>query len=70
MRHTMITVADDDQGLLTTPELAKKLRVSKRTIQRWANEGRITARLTLPNGARRWNFADVERELRERGPER
>ncbi len=61
----MITMADDEPALLMTPEPTVRLRVSKRTVQRWASEGRITARLTLPDGARRWNLADVERELDE-----
>lgn len=52
--------------LITTAELAKALRVSQRTLARWAKDGTLTPAFTLPNGHHRWNLADVQRQLRER----
>jgi DNA-binding transcriptional MerR regulator len=47
--------------LVTTPEAARQLGISARTIQRYVQAGLITPDLRLPSGRYRW---DVER-LRE-----
>ncbi len=47
--------------LVTTPEAARQLGVSARTLQRYVLAGLITPDLRLPSGRYRW---DVER-LRE-----
>ena len=54
-----------DEGLITTAELAKALRVSQRTLARWAKDGTLRPAFTLPNGHLRWNLADVQRQLRD-----
>jgi DNA-binding transcriptional MerR regulator len=47
--------------LVTTPEAARQLGISARTIQRYVLAGLITPDLRLPSGRYRW---DVDR-LRE-----
>lgn len=47
--------------LVPTPDAAKALGLSARTIQRYVKDGLITPDLTLPSGKYRW---DVDR-LRE-----
>lgn len=51
--------------LLTTPELARLVRVSPRTVQRWWRVGWITPELVTPTGQARWVEADVRTQLRE-----
>jgi DNA-binding transcriptional MerR regulator len=47
--------------LVTTPQAARQLGISARTIQRYVQAGLITPDLRLPSGRYRW---DVDR-LRE-----
>jgi len=47
-----------DSALVTTPEAARTLGISARTLQRYVQAGWITPDLTLPSGRYRW---DVER---------
>ena len=51
--------------LLTSPELAKLLRVSPRTVQRWWRMGWISPELVTPTGQARWVEQDVRDQLRE-----
>jgi DNA-binding transcriptional MerR regulator len=44
--------------LVTTPEAARQLGISARTIQRYVQAGLITPDLRLPSGRYRW---DVDR---------
>lgn len=50
--------------LLTTPELAQRLRVSARTLNRWRQEGWIRPELVTVGGQARWVEADVREQLR------
>jgi excisionase family DNA binding protein len=52
------------EGLITTAELSKVLRVSPRTLARWAQDGTLQPAYTLPNGHHRWRLSDVEAQLR------
>ena len=52
-------------GPLTNSEAAALLFVHRRTMARWADEGRIPVMWTL-GGHRRYARADVERLLNER----
>lgn len=52
-------------ALLTTPEIARLLRVSPRTVQRWWKVGWITPELVTPTGQARWVEASVRDQLRE-----
>lgn len=47
-----------DPQLVTTPEAARALGISARTLQRYVKAGWITPDLRLPSGRYRW---DVER---------
>jgi DNA-binding transcriptional MerR regulator len=51
-------------GLLTTTELAKELRLSVKTVQRYQRQGKIQPKFTLPSGQHRWNLDDVLEQLR------
>ncbi|MGH9280408.1 MAG: MerR family transcriptional regulator [Acidimicrobiales bacterium] len=61
-----VTPADD---YLKPSEVARILHVSPKTVDRWANEGRIACIVTL-GGHRRFSRADVAaaaEEMRRRG---
>lgn len=49
-------------NLLTTAEVAERLRVSVATVNRYARDGALPA-VTLPGGQRRYRVTDVERLL-------
>jgi DNA-binding transcriptional MerR regulator len=51
-------------GLLTTSELAKELRLSVKTVQRYQRQGKIQPKFTLPSGQHRWDLEDVLEQLR------
>jgi DNA-binding transcriptional MerR regulator len=51
-------------GLLTTTELAKELRLSVKTVQRYQRQGKIHPKFTLPSGQHRWDLEDVLEQLR------
>ncbi|MGH8965773.1 MAG: helix-turn-helix domain-containing protein [Actinomycetes bacterium] len=52
------------EPLLTTAELAKRLGVSPRTLQRWRNEGWIKPEWTTIGGQARWIETDVREQVR------
>ena len=62
----MVIDVPADEGLLTTAELARALRVSRRTVARYAERGHLVPALVLPSGQYRWNLDDVRRQLRDR----
>ena len=51
-------------GLLTTSELAKELRLSVKTVQRYQRQGKIKPRFTLPSGQHRWDLDEVLEQFR------
>jgi DNA-binding transcriptional MerR regulator len=55
----------DREPLLTTGELARKLELSKSTIQRYHREGALTPESYTPGGFHRWLEADVREQMRE-----
>jgi DNA-binding transcriptional MerR regulator len=57
-------VPDDRPSLLTTAQLAKRLNIAARTLQRWRQEGWITPELLTVGGQARWVEADVRSQLR------
>jgi DNA-binding transcriptional MerR regulator len=61
-------VADHADKLLTTPELARALSLSTKSIQRYLRDGKIKPAYTTPGGHHRWDLADVTRQLRELRP--
>ena len=50
--------------LLTLNEVAKELRISRRTLYLWIKQNRIKA-IKLPNGKLRIESSELERVLRE-----
>jgi excisionase family DNA binding protein len=55
-------------ALLTPAEVADRLRVSKRTVRRWVNDGKLQA-VTLPSGHVRIEEADLEALMAPTDPE-
>ena len=52
------------QRLLTLDEVAKELRISRRTLYLWIKQNRIKA-IKLPNGKLRIESAELERVLKD-----
>lgn len=49
--------------LVTTPEAAKALGLSARTLQRYVAAGLITPDLTLPSGRYRWDVDKLRDQI-------
>jgi predicted site-specific integrase-resolvase len=49
--------------LVPTPDAAKALGISARTIQRYVKAGLITPDLTLPSGRYRWNVSRLRDQI-------
>lgn len=49
--------------LVTTPEAARQLGVSARTLQRYVVAGLITPDLRLPSGRYRWDVAKLRQQI-------
>lgn len=49
--------------LVPTPEAAKALGVSPRTLQRYVRAGLVTPEITLPSGQYRWNVEKLRRQI-------
>ena len=52
-----------DPQLVTTPEAARALGISARTIQRYVKAGLITPDLRLPSGRYRWNVERLRAQI-------
>jgi excisionase family DNA binding protein len=53
------------EDLLTPPEAARYLRVSRRTLDRWHQTGIGPRSIKLPSGARRYRLADLDRWIKD-----
>ncbi|WP_094921871.1 hypothetical protein [Pseudonocardia sp. MH-G8] len=53
-----------DEELVTTAELAARLKLSTRSIYRYYADGKITPDFTTPGGEHRWNVENVKEQLR------
>jgi excisionase family DNA binding protein len=53
----------EDQPLLTTVELARRLNVTPGTVQRWVRTGRVRPILVTPGGQFRFSLDDVRDQL-------
>jgi len=58
----------DGDRLATTPEAARAVGVSARSLARWAQDGTIEPTLRTPGGHLRWDVAELRRQLRQRNP--
>lgn len=57
----------EQPALLTPVEVARRLRVTTRTIHRWSDRGILPAQM-LPNGQRRYRVEDVDAALKKYEP--
>ncbi len=55
----------DDDALLTTGEIARRLGVTPGAVGKWARTGRLTPAVVTPGGRYRWRWSEVQRQLRE-----
>ncbi|MGH4014045.1 MAG: hypothetical protein ACRDSL_08985 [Pseudonocardiaceae bacterium] len=56
--------------LVTTPDAARALGLSARTLQRYVAAGWITPDLTLPSGRYRWDVARLREQINALAPRR
>jgi predicted site-specific integrase-resolvase len=49
--------------LVSTPEAARALGISARTLQRYVVNGQVTPEITLPSGQYRWNVPKLRRQI-------
>lgn len=67
----MQKMQDDAQGaMLVSAEVMQRLKISRRTLERWVADGRLPAVKVGGFGARRYREADVEALLRGVQPAR
>lgn len=59
----------EDEPLLTSGQVAKKLGVSTRAIGRWVADGKLRPAFTLPGKRYRFRWSEVEAQLRGLPPE-
>ena len=62
---------DVSSVFLTDEDVARRFRVARQTIWRWAGEGRLPAPLKLSPGTSRWRLAEIlsfERKLPRHSP--
>ena len=62
----MIAMTQHGQALVATAAAARSIGVSARTLARWAREGSVHAALTTAGRQRRWDVADLRRQLDDR----
>ena len=51
--------------LLTTGQVAERIGVSARTVASWVRQGRLKPTYVTLGGHARFDWADVERQMRE-----
>lgn len=59
-QDSTLATSPEQQSPLTTGDVAKRFRVGRSTVARWADEGLIEF-FTTPSGHRRFAVEDVER---------
>ena len=52
--------------LVTTPDAARALGISARTLQRYVRQGVVTPEITLPSGQYRWDVAKLRAQVEVR----
>jgi excisionase family DNA binding protein len=66
-RGTVMTMGDEGAEYLLPQEVAHLLRVSPKTVNRWADRGWLACSVTL-GGHRRYRRTDVEALAERMGP--
>jgi predicted DNA-binding transcriptional regulator AlpA len=64
LRRAYVDRVPSDQPLLTTAELAKKLGLTPRTIQKYRSQGLLTPAEESIGGHARWIEEDVREQMR------
>ena len=66
VRTTAATYGDrvPPSDLVPTPDAARALGISPRTLQRYVRAGLVTPEVTLPSGQYRWNVAHLRDQVR------
>lgn len=59
-----------EPDLVPTPEAARRLGISARTLQRYVNAGLVTPDLTLPSGRYRWDVDRLRNQINALGTSR
>ena len=49
--------------LVTTPDAARALGISPRTLQRYVRNGLVTPEITLPSGQYRWDVTKLRAQI-------
>lgn len=64
-RTTATTYGDavPPSDLVSTPEAARALGVSARTLQRYVRAGLVTPEITLPSGQYRWSVSKLRAQI-------
>lgn len=53
----------EPEPTLTTAEVASRLSVNRKTVQRWVTDRKLVPAYTLPSGAHRFRWSEVEEQL-------
>jgi len=56
-------VTTDDEPLLSSTEVAKRLGINTRTMSRWVQDGKLTPAYKTPGGKYRWRWSEVREQL-------
>lgn len=49
--------------LVSTPEAARALGISARTLQRYVKDDLVRPKITLPSGQYRWDIPELRRQI-------
>jgi predicted site-specific integrase-resolvase len=58
-------VADEEERLLTTSQVAREFGINRTTLGNYVRRGWLRPTVTLPSGHHRWLLSDVREQLRE-----
>jgi predicted site-specific integrase-resolvase len=56
---------EQNEPLLSSGEVARRIGVAPATISAWVRQGRLVPTVTTMGGRYRWRWSDVERQMRE-----